>query len=968
MKKRLMIALTALFALVLGLGVLSACGGGADGEMTISETEVTLAIGETTRLMATAKSGEEVGWTSSDENVVVIEQQIAARGIAVIKAAGAGKATVTAESASGKKVSCEVTVENITVEISGEGVADGKLQMERNTSLKLNAVVKKDGAVLGDTVDWASSDSSIVTVAEDGTLEAVMTGTATVTATRHGGGSRSEIEVTVIWSNQPQGWYTLEAWEQNKITPNLWGYWADAGYEPQYSTNIKVTNAEYLGDPTGTGLVAGGVTLSYENQTTGANEHGVQLFYRSSKGYNDANKDKEGFTPYDANKLLLDVNGYYVLKMDITVTASGTITVNGTQIDVVANEKQSIEVPFRHTDTGYIYPSGEYDNVGSAVYVMMGANGTMIQKATVTLENISWDKSWDGTTSTLQPPTFTLSGNTITITDPNKEGVKNYTVGIFSENAADGADPVRTMTVAAGAKEVQIDDAKWPNGKYELRIRANGKDARYVTSAWSQGTPYTVSHGAVSYDLKEGLSGDAKADTTDTYYYSVSDDAVMETATYNDGTITLTYKGNTNWYSVQLFYKNPALTAGVKYTLTFTLNSPLAGKIRINGTMFDLTVGDNPIAVSYTEGSGADGLSMSIQFGEPDPDSDYQSTVSVLSEGTFTLKDIVWERYVAPEGSIPEGSQADAVKSPGTWYLWWDQGWNDETVTMKESSIDEEKKTIFFSYTATGANKYGAGVQLFYEHPGVTEGSPYVITLTIKVSVDCDIRVCGQVEHFTANTARPLTITQNEPGYGGENNEGATIVIIMGVENPLSNVPAADVTVSDWSVQAAAEEELTFGEDILPSQNAMVNSGKNDAAHALDTFMYWYVQDASWNCGSVVTMNTTTYENNTVTLGYQGGDQDYSVQLFYANSKLIAGKRYKISAAVTATKDMTIKVNNKQISLKANEMANIEYVFTLATNALEDKAPWAADIQFPGMTDTVTVTISGLKWNEVISK
>lgn len=825
MRKKLLTVLCFLFALVLGLSVLAACGD-AEGDIELGETSFTFAVGETHNLTASAKEGGEITWTTSDESVVSIQMQVASRGIVMLKAEKAGTATITATSQSGKTATCTATVENITVDISGTGVADGKLQMERYSTTQLTATVKRDGQPMSDGVRWTSSDESIVTVSTDGKLEALKPGNAVITATRVNSTVHSDLNVTVVWTAGPTGWYELHDWEQNKITPNLWGYWVDAGYE---GANVKVTRAEYLGDPTGTGLVAGGVTVTYENQNDVQNEHGMQLFYRSSKAYNDANKDKEGFEPYDASELLLDVNAHYLLKMDITVTASGTITVNGTQVDVVANQKQSIEIPFNHTDDGRIYADGDWTNVSSAVYLMMGANNTMIQAATVTIENVSWEP-WDGSSAKLQTPTLSVSGKNVTITDPNTEGVKNYTVGLFEKDAEEGAEPVRMVT--STAKTFVLDDSKWPNGEYELRVRANGKDLRYSDSEWSAGVDHTVSHGAVQYDLTQGTSAQAKADLSDTYYY-YTEGATVETATYNDGVITLKYSGNSSWTAMQLFYKNPSLTNGTKYTLTFKLNSPLAGKIRINGNMFDLVEGNNDIEVSYTEGSGADGLSMNIQFGEPT--SDYSGTASVLTEGTFTLSDIVWATYTAPEGSIPEGAEADAVNHPGTFYLWSDHAeWNGANVTVSSNSIDYENKTISFSYTSEGDSRYGAGVQLFYEHPGAVDGKVYTITLTIKVSVTCDIRVCGQVEHFEANVARTLTITQAEPGNAGQYNEGATIAVLMGTyesETSFTNVKAAEVTVTNWSVTDATTEKLQTPTDLAIAEDGTVTfTDPNDAA------------------------------------------------------------------------------------------------------------------------------------------
>ena len=1186
MRKRLLTVLTVLFAFVLGLSVLTACGGG----MEISDTEITLAIGQPYTLTATDPNGEDITWTSSDDTVVTITTQVAKRGMAIVKALKSGKATLTAKNTSGASVSCEVTVEDIFVEITGEGVANGKLQMERFSTLKLSGVVKKDGQAQPGGVKWSSSSNEVVSVAEDGTLTANTEGKATITATQDGGAATGTIEVTVVWTAKPSDWYELEKWEQNKITPNIWGYWNDAGHE---TASITVSDAEYMGNTSTEKLSAGGVTLTYKNGNDANNEHGVQIFYRSSKGYNTANAG-DGFTPYDESKLLLDVNATYLLKLDITVSASGTITVNGKQVDVVAGEKQSVVAPFTHTDT-YIYPSGDYTNVGSAVFLMMGANGKMIQAATVTLENVRWE-AWNGESTKLQTPSISLNGSTFTITDPNVAGVKDYTVGLFEKGAASDAEPVRA--VVTSEKSATLDSSKWPNGDYELRVRANGLDVRYGNSDWSAGVNYTVSHGSVQYDLKEGGSDVAKSDLSDTYYYYV-ENAVVNEAKYSDGTITLDYEGSWSWTSMQLFYKNPNLTSGTKYTLTFKLNASVAGRIRINWTMVDLVAGDNDIEITYTEGSGADGLSLNIQFGEPN--GDFSGTTSVLAEGTFTLKDIAWTKYEAPEGTIARGGQADAVANPGIWYLWADQGWTSSNVTVTKEELNMDAKTLILGYTTTGAPNLGYSVQLFFENGDNVTGSLYTLTMKVKLSVAGTITINDKQYTFTAGQEQDITIEYTEKGNGGEYNEGASIIVLMGVyqQTPVMdaeitisgwtwtqgaklNVPTAfdigadkkvtftdtnegasyelgffkkaddaapvvtlpitsgaaidntklfagsyivkvravkegsnasdwsqgkeytvtkaagegtelqwgeegksvgtwvywsDETVSvdhatfyeengkyrisvkesstgkvDWGFQlfhndmenyengkeytltltanaksdmsmtingkvvsltantdtpvsqsftlsyngqpgggslldiqvpqangktyefelkdiaweAAPEVEYQLGADILPSTTEMINSGKMDDPHVLDTFMYWYAQDESWGCGTAVTLSTHTYANNTITLAYQGGSVNYSVQLFYCNSHLDTTKEYLLSATITSTVDLSITVNGKPVTLKANKANEVKVAFTPATAALEDKAPWAVDIQMPGLNGEATVTIAGLKWNEIL--
>ncbi len=1040
MRKKLLTVLTVLFALVLGLSVLAACGDAA-GDIELGETSFTFAVGETHNLTATAKEGGEITWTTSDESVVSIQMQVASRGIVMLKAEKAGTATITAKTQSGKTATCTATVENITVDISGTGVADGKLQMERYSTTQLTATVKRDGQPMSDGVRWTSSDESIVTVSAEGKLEALKPGNAVITATRVNSTVHGDLNVTVVWTEGPKGWYELHDWEQNKITPNLWGYWVDAGYE---GANVKVTKAEYLGDPTGTGLVAGGVTVTYENQNDVQNEHGMQLFYRSSKAYNDANKDKEGFEPYNASKLLLDVNAHYLLKMDITVTASGTITVNGTQVDVVANQKQSIEIPFNHTDDGRIHADGDWANVSSAVYLMMGANNTMIQAATVTIENVSWEL-WDGSSAKLQTPTLSMSGKNVTITDPNTEGVKNYTVGLFEKDAEEGAEPVRMVT--STAKTFVLDDSKWPNGEYELRVRANGKDLRYSDSEWSAGVDHTVSHGAVQYDLTQGTSAQAKADLSDTYYY-YTEGATVETATYNDGVITLKYSGNSSWTAMQLFYKNPSLTNGTKYTLTFKLNSPLAGKIRINGNMFDLVEGNNDIEVSYTEGSGADGLSMNIQFGEPT--SNYSGTASVLTEGTFTLSNIVWATYTAPEGSIPTGEQKDAVADPNKWYLWADGNWTGSTVTIVDESADLDKKELVLDYTTTGAPRLGYSVQLFYENSANVVGTVYTLSLKVTLSVAGTITINGAQYTFTAGETKNLSIIYTEKGNEGKYNEGASIIILMGIPVPdgqdgsANAVMNARITISDWSwgdvnteklqtptdLAIAQDGTVTFTDpndaakiggyelgffkgDTLKGQVTVTKGGKiDDSAIVNDTYdvkVRALGKDASytvsdWSQGVEYTVSheqrtsynlkvggsdiakqdltdtyyycisdgvnvtAATYDNGTVTFTYSGNVNWYSVQLFYKNPSLTNGTKYTLTFKLNSPLAGKIRINGNMFDLVEGNN-DIEVSYTEGSGAdglsmnIQFGEPTSDYIGTASVLTEGTFTLSNIEWN-----
>lgn len=59
-------------------------------------------------------------------------------------------------------------------------------------------------------------------------------------------------------------------------------------------------------------------------------------------------------------------------------------------------------------------------------------------------------------------------------------------------------------------------------------------------------------------------------------------DKTINEATEKDGVVTVTFSGNQNgyWWGIQVYYKNKEYTSGAKITVSFTITSTVAGKIR----------------------------------------------------------------------------------------------------------------------------------------------------------------------------------------------------------------------------------------------------------------------------------------------------------------------------------------------------------------------------------------------------
>ena len=84
-------------------------------------------------------------------------------------------------------------VESIT--ISGDGVKDGKLTLEKGVTAALNAKVTPEEAT-NPQVTWTSSDESVATVNESGSVTTHKKGTATITATADGKSASITLAVT----------------------------------------------------------------------------------------------------------------------------------------------------------------------------------------------------------------------------------------------------------------------------------------------------------------------------------------------------------------------------------------------------------------------------------------------------------------------------------------------------------------------------------------------------------------------------------------------------------------------------------------------------------------------------------------------------------------------------------------------------------------------------------------------------
>ena len=157
--------------------------------ISLNKTKLTLNKGDRETLVATVKPNDAteqtVNWSSSDLSVATITTN------GMVIAMGGGKATITARIGY-ESASCEITVK---VPVKYVMLSQNSLTLNEGESVTLKATVIPDDADNKD-VTWSTSDGSIVSVDQDGTIHALKQGSADILA--KAGDIQATCTVTVI--------------------------------------------------------------------------------------------------------------------------------------------------------------------------------------------------------------------------------------------------------------------------------------------------------------------------------------------------------------------------------------------------------------------------------------------------------------------------------------------------------------------------------------------------------------------------------------------------------------------------------------------------------------------------------------------------------------------------------------------------------------------------------------------------
>ena len=167
--------------------------------VTLDSISMTLVEGDTQKLTATISpsnaENKAVIWTSSNSSVASVRE-------GTVTALKAGESTITAKSEDGgKTATCEVTVNAKVYLVESVSLDRTSYEMTEGEIFILSATVNPDNAT-NKEVTWNSSNPSVASV-DNGKVEALKPGTATITVKTVDGAKTATCDITVNAKTHP---------------------------------------------------------------------------------------------------------------------------------------------------------------------------------------------------------------------------------------------------------------------------------------------------------------------------------------------------------------------------------------------------------------------------------------------------------------------------------------------------------------------------------------------------------------------------------------------------------------------------------------------------------------------------------------------------------------------------------------------------------------------------------------------
>ena len=285
--------------------------------MTLNMSEVTLGFGETVRLIThvdSAHASWQRKFVSSDNNIASVDAY------GNIRTKATGTAIITAYAFNNVSASCTVTIKNAPSSVS---INPKQVTLKKGSSDKISYILPTDSASY--KMSFSSTDTSVCTVDQNGTVKAVSTGTADIiVSTFNGKTAKCSVSVTVkdnkpVTSISLQSSVTIGKGETTMLNPVILP--ADASDKTLY-TSVSTP---------------GIISLSDFN-VTGINNGTTSVALSSSNGINASCniivKDAPESIKFNNSNFSLGIGESYQLKTTIPANSASKITYSSSNTSV----------------------------------------------------------------------------------------------------------------------------------------------------------------------------------------------------------------------------------------------------------------------------------------------------------------------------------------------------------------------------------------------------------------------------------------------------------------------------------------------------------------------------------------------------------------------------------------------------------------------------------------------------------
>ena len=196
--------------------------------VTLNKTSLDLVAGNSESLFVSVKpdnaTNKNVGWTISPvSGIATIDQN----GKVTAVSAGTATVTVTSVDDNTKKATCTITVTPIHVPVTSISM-QSTLTLKEDATFKLTPTITPSTAT-NKTINWMTSNSSVATIGNEGTVTGKTPGVAVITASTEDGGKQAQCTVTVESNNVAVTSITLDlstltlaGSNTGTLTANVW--------------------------------------------------------------------------------------------------------------------------------------------------------------------------------------------------------------------------------------------------------------------------------------------------------------------------------------------------------------------------------------------------------------------------------------------------------------------------------------------------------------------------------------------------------------------------------------------------------------------------------------------------------------------------------------------------------------------------------------------------------------------------